>query len=293
MKLIQPQNAASTLITVTNVATAVCSLIDTAGSLTAGTSLAYSKNPGNGGPVNGFIITPEDGAVRLGYGITPTAALGMLLQQGSTYTIANVNIENVKLIRVSGNVKCSVDMIVSQAGEGYDSDATSFDGGVPTADSAANTTMSDVIGNKSDSHAGNSIMAGIDELKEHTHSRAKCHPTLAAGVTVTGGAGAWALGNYAVLVAANAITSDFDIHYVHAEAVSANDTYEIVLYSGADGAEVEIGRIRMTRSATIDSPTSLPFSCPIIPANTQIKAKVASSSGGGDTVALSIFYHTY
>lgn len=128
-------------------------------------------------------------------------------------------------------------------------------------------------------------------IHEHIHARSNVYPTLAAGVTITAGA-AWTLGNYAVIVPANTITQPFDIHYMNIGSASANDTYEIVLYSGADGSEVEIGRVRFTRNSTQYSPPLIPITTDIVAKNSQIKAKIASSAGSNNAVA-SIYYHTY
>ena len=73
MRLLEPQNANSTVISVTNTSTALFDLIDTAGSVT--NSEAYFYSPDNEGPADGVIITPEDGSIRLGYDITPTASV--------------------------------------------------------------------------------------------------------------------------------------------------------------------------------------------------------------------------
>lgn len=162
---------------------------------------------------------------------------------------------------------------------------------VPAQDSAKNVVWGDVIGNKNDTHSGDSLVGRIKTLLEHTHKPSKVYPTLANGVTVTGGA-AWILGAFAVIVPASTITDEFDIHHISIENISANDAYEIVLYSGADAAEVEIGRVRFTKNANLDSILNIPIQTPIIAANSQIKAKVASS-GGSDNVTVSIFYHTY
>ena len=47
---------------------------------------------------------------------------------------------------------------------------------------------------------------------DHVHAIQKTHPTLADGVTVTGGTASWERGSFVEVVPANAITSPFDIH---------------------------------------------------------------------------------
>jgi len=132
----------------------------------------------------------------------------------------------------------------------------------------------------------------IHTLDEHAHSISKVYPTLSAGVTISTGAGAYQLSAaYAEIVPVNTITSPFDIHWITIESASADEIYEIVLYAGT----TEIGRIRAVTTITVGGHAVLPpvkFQCEIQPANTQIQAK-AASAGGGDSVTISIHYHTY
>jgi len=127
----------------------------------------------------------------------------------------------------------------------------------------------------------------FEALEDHIHGIAKVYPTLANGVVVTAGA-AWTLGAFVEIVPVSTITDPFDIHYICIEASSGAETFELVLYA----ATVEVGRIRFTTTVAVDAPQNQPFMSVVIPANTQIQAKVATV-GGGDTVTMSIFYHTY
>lgn len=187
--------------------------------------------------------------------------------------------------------------------------------------SANNANMSDVVGNKSDTIASGSIVgllktaiveaqaataeaalataaataavtsAELTEFEEHFHGVSKVYPTLAAGVTVNGGVGAWALGLATVIVPINTITSEYDLHYINIGSVSANDTYELALFRDA-ACTLEVGRIRFTRTAVQSSTSSTPMMTPKLAANTGIWAKLASSSGG-DNIVMSVFYHVY
>lgn len=125
MKLIGHQNIASSVITVTNTATAFYTLMNTAGSVT--NSAAYFNDPNNGGPANGLIITPEDGDIRIDYnGLTPTASLGMLLSQGTKYKLPNIDLNQLQLIRVGGsNVAVSVTPASCHKDDGFEAVAES------------------------------------------------------------------------------------------------------------------------------------------------------------------------
>ena len=100
--------------------------------------------------------------------------------------------------------------------------------GLPAADSAENATFADVLGQKGDSHDGDSVYAYTETLLDHVHHSSLVYPTLANGVAVLGGA-AWTLGNFVVIVAAGGIGTDFDIHYVSVENLTVNDVYELHL----------------------------------------------------------------
>ncbi len=158
---------------------------------------------------------------------------------------------------------------------------------VPPVDSTGNTSIEEVVGNKNDTHDGDSIRAMLHRLDEHAHKPSKVWPTLANGIAVTSGA-AWVLGAFAEIAAVNDIAVDFDIHHISIEALSANEVYEVVLYAVTS----EIGRVRVTKNANLDGTMNIPLQCPVQPANTQIQAKVATESGG-DTATLSLFYHEY
>ena len=132
----------------------------------------------------------------------------------------------------------------------------------------------------------------IHVLEEHAHSLSQVYPTLAAGVTVTGAAGAWTLGSFVEIIPANTFGIDFDIHHINIEAASADDIYELVLYAGTD----LIGTVRFTISRTAGARVLLPpvlFQCRIQAKNTQIQAKVASAAGGAATVTISLHVHEY
>lgn len=92
-------NAAASVITVTSTATSLESLIATAASTT------FDMD----GRMNAIDIHPEDGDIRvLIDGNTPTAANGLLLKGGGFYSLRGVPLTKMLLIRVTGDVSCSV-----------------------------------------------------------------------------------------------------------------------------------------------------------------------------------------
>lgn len=148
MQTLTPQNAASTKITVTNTATKLFDLMNTAGSLQ--NSESYYSNL----YANGIIITPEDGSIRILTGVNPTATLGTLLSQGVTYFFPHQKLEDLRLIRTGGsNVACSIQLYKANQGESLSAVSAvgatiTVDTEFPTASAAsdnyANPTTTDV-----------------------------------------------------------------------------------------------------------------------------------------------------
>lgn len=131
----------------------------------------------------------------------------------------------------------------------------------------------------------------IKILSEHFHSPQKVYPTGGAGVTVTADAAAWTLGSFAEIVPASTITDDFDLHWLNIETVSGAAVFELVLYA----ATTEISRIRFS-AVGIANNILLPekkVMTELLPANTQIQAKIMSSTTSADSVSVSVEYHEY
>jgi len=163
---------------------------------------------------------------------------------------------------------------------------------VPGVDSTDDTYLSDTIGNKNDTHDGDSIYALAHTIVEHIHGVQSVYPTLADGVTLTTGAGDWEQGAFTEIVPANAITSDFDIHEIVIEAANTADkTYELHLYAGA--GDTLIGKVRFAAGAVRGGVPNVNEQMGIIAANSRIRGKLAIQDGGSKTAALSARYHTY
>lgn len=177
---------------------------------------------------------------------------------------------------------------------------------VPTANIADNVSMRDVVGNKSDdetnvmSGSGASAMALLYAAEKHSHGAAKVYPTQGAGgagwiagASFSSHADAGTFGDYADLMPAGTAGAPFDIHWINIETLGANGSYELVIASGAPASEVEIGRVRFTRTAAQEAANGVPFIMPIKAAATRIRAKVACSAAGPVAVTVSAFYHEY
>ncbi len=157
-------------------------------------------------------------------------------------------------------------------------------------DDSANLTVKEVVGQKDDTHLGDSLYAHAHILEEHIHKEQLVYPTLANSIQVAGGAGAWELGNLVTIMPANTVAADmrFDIHWIIICALSANDEYELILYADT----TQIGRLTFTRTDKKDVTDGVPFQCPILAPSVRIRARLASASGG-DNGNFKIMYHEY
>ena len=122
-------------------------------------------------------------------------------------------------------------------------------------------------------------------------SARKVYPTLANGVTLTTGTGAWALGNFIEVIPANAIAKRFRLDTANFAVFSINTTYEIIFYKGTAGNEVEIGRCRANPGGATSAVHDKPLYTALLDANTRVVAKVANSTASQGTVVVSLTYH--
>ena len=154
----------------------------------------------------------------------------------------------------------------------------------------ANVTVKDVVGQKEDTHLGDSLYAHAHIVEEHIHKEQLVYPTLANSIQVVGGAGAWELGVLTTLMPADTVAANmrFDIHWVIICALSANDEYELILYANT----TQIGRLAFTRTDKKDVTDGVPFQCPILDPGVRIRGRLASSSGG-DNGNFKLMYHEY
>lgn len=152
--------------------------------------------------------------------------------------------------------------------------------------------LENILGFITDGPRKKSLFGRSEAQYQHVHQPALCYPTLAAGVQVVTGAGAWELGAITQVIPANAIDHAYDIHWVNFEGASANGSYELHLFKGAPGQEELIAKIRTTRDSNQSGAPNVPVQVPVLPSNTRITARVASNAGGRN-VTVSMFYHSY
>ena len=112
MITITPKSVNSSVIAVTNAATSLYDLMDTAGSVTNSSDYYRGKH------ANAVLIQPEDGDIRFLFGANPTSDKGTLLEAGDRFLMSGVTIDDLRLIYTGeGNVACSVQLFNSEPSE--------------------------------------------------------------------------------------------------------------------------------------------------------------------------------
>lgn len=150
-----------------------------------------------------------------------------------------------------------------------------------------------VLGFINSNYLSNNVFGLLQKNELHLHSIGLCYPSLATGILLTGGASSWELGNFVEIIPANIITDHFDIHWISAYNASVTDSYQINLYQGLEGNEQLISEIPIVREATQSGISPNKVMTPLLNPNTRISAKIASLTGGNDTIRVKLQYHTY
>jgi len=161
---------------------------------------------------------------------------------------------------------------------------------VPAQNSAANITIRDIIGNKTDNNLGTSLYARVDELYDHWQAERRVYPTLAVGATIISANADWTYGAYGTVVPANTITSNFHIFNISVEACNRDATFQLEFYKGA--ADDVISAIRFNITGGFFGNQVYFLGSEEIDANAQVRARIASSNGTAQiaTVQVSIVY---
>lgn len=137
-----------------------------------------------------------------------------------------------------------------------------------------------------------SIYGRLCRIQQHLKNPNKVYPSLQNGIRVIAAVGFWSLGDFAEIIPIGAITNRYNIYAIVIENSNTEDIYELVLFKGAVGEEVEVGRIRFMKSDKKGQGSStIEFKSKCFDANERISAKIASSLGSNGYVDISIFYN--
>lgn len=121
------------------------------------------------------------------------------------------------------------------------------------------------------------------------NSKTSCYPSESVGTDVLAGVGVFTLGSFVEIIPADTITVPFRLFkmYIDDSTDSSASIWELVFYSGASGAEVEIGRVRQSSDGKVYGDAEVPT--PVLAANTRISCKACHNSGG-ETITISLGY---
>jgi hypothetical protein len=161
---------------------------------------------------------------------------------------------------------------------------------VPAADSAVNLTTSHVVGQKGDTHSGDSIYARLVELYNSNQSERKVYPSLAAGATVVSANTNWVFGSYATVVPASTISNDFHVLGLSIESCNRDAVFQLELYKGA-GDDL-ITAVKFAVVGGFFGNQVYVVGSGHVNANDRIRARLASSNGTAliATITMSIVY---
>lgn len=155
----------------------------------------------------------------------------------------------------------------------------------------ANILVKDVIGNREDSNNTTTLAGRIRDQWEETHTGQLIYPILAEGILVTSHLDAWVLGSYVTIIPANTINDDFHIHHICICSTSTEGVYyELRFYRKTERLAI----VNFTKTEKKDDILGLDVYMPHCEANSQIRAKLASSSAAQqDTTRISVWYHLH
>ena len=110
----------------------------------------------------------------------------------------------------------------------------------------------------------------------------KVYPSLADPITLESTAVAWEIGSKVEIIPASTITKDFVITGINIFSVSSDDVFEVIVYKGLSGSEVELGRVAYSVAVfTADIFVFVPFQTSIINAN----ERISMAAAGKDTAS--------
>lgn len=135
----------------------------------------------------------------------------------------------------------------------------------------------------------------LDIADDHIHTPALVFPSQADPVTISTTASAW--NDFTEITeiwsAAEAPSSQFDIHWAIVSDISAVGDFHLKLASGESGSEVEIGDAIFSRSANQTQEGSSPVRTPRVAAGTRLSVALSSSNAAVNTIGLKMNYHVY
>lgn len=156
------------------------------------------------------------------------------------------------------------------------------------------SSLKTLIGSTTDDETIDSIYGALYILKKHAHGETFLYPSGADALQITKASGIWAaFPTPTQIIAANAVTSPFDLHFIHITGISANGEYEVGIYEGAPGAETlrhlwPASRTSIQSQEGSNSTMTLYFA-----ANTRISVALRGSPNAQESLRIKVVGHKY
>lgn len=230
------QNANASTIAVTNTATLLKTLIDTAGSVT-------HVFPGG---LNGIDLFVEDGDVRILFdGNAPTASKGLLLKQGTIHHFRAVDFHQARLIRTgSANVAVSVQIGFVEDNEEVTNSAGGGSGGA--TDNAAAPASASLAAGKYNASAPTYDDGDAADLQTDANGNLKVREQYAPGYedNTNGVAKVEQRFSYSYISSATTTQVKSGAGFLHAIIVGTTAAGAIQIIDNTTGSTVNIGELK-------------------------------------------------
>ena len=130
-----------------------------------------------------------------------------------------------------------------------------------------------------------------DNFSGKVFKERKVYPSLNDPIQITKDSGAWAAhGTPTEIVPVSTLTSKIEIDYINVSTISAVGSYELILYTGLAGFEVEFAKRSIDRTATHSQEGYIPVNSIQIDPNTRISASLSGSPAGTESLYLKLSY---
>jgi hypothetical protein len=139
--------------------------------------------------------------------------------------------------------------------------------------------MTDIV------NATRQVQAATKVLVAPLYGAGFVYPTMTRGAAVVSANANWALGSVALVMPAGHVPQSYRLDAIVVETLDRAAVFELVLYQGADDAEVS--RIRLCGVGYYILTGAL------VPGGARLRAALASSNGAAEiaTVRISVCYH--
>lgn len=129
-------------------------------------------------------------------------------------------------------------------------------------------------------------------ILEEFNTRTYVAPAGASSPTLTANAAPWTFGAKVEYIAAGAILTTFHARSLTIGDADTNADYQVGVFAGLAGAEVEISRVHYIRSSVQNRSSYITFNSVELPAATRVSCAVMASVGGA-LLRATLDYHMH